>query len=113
MRKHALAPAIVAALAATFAAGALAQDQPVIGLITKTETNPFFVKMKEGASREAKAKGAKLLSRRRQDRRRQRRPGDGDGEHDRRRRQDHPDHAERLQGHHPGDQEGAGQGRAW
>src|SRR5262249_39762631 len=28
-----------------------------IGLITKTETNPFFVKMKEGAEKEAKAKG--------------------------------------------------------
>ena len=25
------------------AAAALAQSQPVIGLITKTETNPFFV----------------------------------------------------------------------
>ncbi|WP_410500170.1 sugar ABC transporter substrate-binding protein [Chitinibacter sp. S2-10] len=36
--------------------------EPVIGLITKTETNPFFVKMKEGATAEAKAKGAKLLS---------------------------------------------------
>ena len=34
----------------------------VIGLITKTETNPFFVKMKEGADAAAKAKGAKLLS---------------------------------------------------
>jgi fructose transport system substrate-binding protein len=33
-----------------------------IGLITKTETNPFFVKMKEGATTEAKAKGAKLLT---------------------------------------------------
>ena len=31
-------------------------------LITKTETNPFFVKMKEGATEAAKAKGAKLLS---------------------------------------------------
>ncbi len=31
-----------------------------IGLITKTETNPFFVTMKEGASKEAKAKGADL-----------------------------------------------------
>ncbi|MBL8348786.1 MAG: sugar ABC transporter substrate-binding protein [Burkholderiaceae bacterium] len=40
----------------------MAQSQPVIGLITKTETNPFFVKMKEGAEAEAKAKGAKLLS---------------------------------------------------
>jgi fructose transport system substrate-binding protein len=37
-------------------------QQPVIGLITKTETNPFFVKMKEGASEAAKAKGAKLMS---------------------------------------------------
>nr|WP_238541862.1 sugar ABC transporter substrate-binding protein [Acidovorax sp. CF316] len=37
-------------------------DTPVIGLITKTETNPFFVKMKEGAAEVAKAKGAKLLS---------------------------------------------------
>ncbi|QBC44646.1 sugar ABC transporter substrate-binding protein [Iodobacter fluviatilis] len=37
-------------------------NEPVIGLVTKTETNPFFVKMKEGAVAEAKAKGAKLLS---------------------------------------------------
>jgi fructose transport system substrate-binding protein len=40
---------------------AQAQPQPVIGLITKTETNPFFVKMREGASEAAKAKGAKLM----------------------------------------------------
>lgn len=33
-----------------------------VGLITKTETNPFFVKMKEGAQKEADAKGAKLLT---------------------------------------------------
>lgn len=39
-----------------------AQTQPVIGLITKTESNPFFVKMKEGADAEAKRLGAKLLS---------------------------------------------------
>ncbi|HZT55652.1 MAG TPA: sugar ABC transporter substrate-binding protein [Burkholderiaceae bacterium] len=50
----------VAALAAAGAAGAA--DQPVIGLITKTDTNPFFVKMKEGAQAAATAKGAKLLS---------------------------------------------------
>ncbi len=36
--------------------------QPVVGLITKTESNPFFVKMKEGADAEAKKLGAKLLS---------------------------------------------------
>jgi fructose transport system substrate-binding protein len=39
-----------------------AADQPIVGLITKTETNPFFVKMKEGAAEAAKAKGAKLLT---------------------------------------------------
>ena len=50
--------------AALFASSAVvAQSSPVvIGLITKTETNPFFVKMKEGADAAAKAKGAKLLS---------------------------------------------------
>ena len=57
MRKPALTLA-----AALVASGALAQGQPVIGLITKTETNPFFVKMKEGAAEAAKAKGAKLLT---------------------------------------------------
>src|SRR6266487_719103 len=36
--------------------------QVIVGLITKTETNPFFVKMKEGAEKEAQAKGAKLLT---------------------------------------------------
>src|SRR3954470_20135792 len=42
---------------------AAAQDDKVIvGLITKTETNPFFVKMKEGAQAEADAKGAQLLT---------------------------------------------------
>jgi len=56
--KHAT---LLAALMAT-AGFAQAQSQPVIGLITKTETNPFFVKMKEGATEAAKAKGAKLLS---------------------------------------------------
>ena len=37
-------------------------QQPVIGLITKTETNPFFVKMKEGAQAAAKAHGLRLLT---------------------------------------------------
>jgi len=39
-----------------------ARQPPVIGLITKTETNPFFVKMREGATQAAKAKGAKLMT---------------------------------------------------
>jgi len=41
---------------------AFAADAPIIGLITKTETNPFFVKMKEGAKAEAEKAGAKLMS---------------------------------------------------
>jgi len=44
------------------ASTAVRADDIVIGLITKTETNPFFVKMKEGASEAAKAKGAKLMT---------------------------------------------------
>lgn len=56
IRKLAIAAALVGAASAAQAA------QPVIGLITKTETNPFFVKMKEGAQAAAKAKGAKLMT---------------------------------------------------
>jgi fructose transport system substrate-binding protein len=54
----------ITAAAALLVAGTAAQaaDQPIIGLITKTETNPFFVKMKEGANEAAKSKGAKLLT---------------------------------------------------
>ena len=37
-------------------------EKVTVGLITKTETNPFFVKMKEGASTRAKALGADLQS---------------------------------------------------
>ena len=37
-------------------------QQPVIGLITKTETNPFFVKMKEGAQAAATRHGLKLIT---------------------------------------------------
>ncbi|MET8572414.1 sugar ABC transporter substrate-binding protein [Streptomyces sp. NPDC004783] len=33
-----------------------------VGLITKTDTNPFFVKMKEGAERAAKDNGVELIS---------------------------------------------------
>jgi fructose transport system substrate-binding protein len=54
-------PAATAAPAATKAPAA-AGGPVQVGLITKTETNPFFVKMKEGAQKEADAKGAKLLS---------------------------------------------------
>jgi fructose transport system substrate-binding protein len=46
----------------TSVAMAATAAEPVIGLITKTETNPFFVKMKEGAQAAAKQQGAKLLT---------------------------------------------------
>jgi fructose transport system substrate-binding protein len=36
--------------------------QIIVGLITKTETNPFFVKMKEGAQAKANELGVKLLT---------------------------------------------------
>jgi len=57
-----LALAALSLAAASASTAAFAADQPVIGLVTKTETNPFFVKMKEGAQEEAKKQGAKLLS---------------------------------------------------
>ncbi len=57
-----LTPVAMCAALLVAAGAAGAADQVVIGLITKTETNPFFVKMKEGAEAAAKAKGAKLLS---------------------------------------------------
>jgi fructose transport system substrate-binding protein len=55
------ARAFVLALILT-ACGERSPEAPVIGLITKTETNPFFVKMKEGAEQAAAAAGATLLS---------------------------------------------------
>jgi fructose transport system substrate-binding protein len=63
-RRHSMQFQQATVFAALVAAAGVAhaQSQPVIGLITKTETNPFFVKMKEGATEAAKAKGAKLLS---------------------------------------------------
>ncbi len=52
-------PAI--ALATSVLTSAFAADT-VIGLITKTDSNPFFVKMKEGAEAAAKKAGVKLIS---------------------------------------------------
>jgi fructose transport system substrate-binding protein len=54
---HCIAMALMA-----HAGMAAAADAPIIGLITKTETNPFFVKMKEGAQHAATQRGAKLLT---------------------------------------------------
>src|SRR5712675_2880215 len=44
------------------ALGVTAADKPVVGLITKTNTNPFFVKMKAGAEEAATANGIELRS---------------------------------------------------
>ena len=37
-------------------------EKPIVGLITKTDTNPFFVKMKEGAQQAADQAGVELQS---------------------------------------------------
>ena len=83
------------------------EEQVTVGLITKTETNPFFVKMKEGAQAAAKENNVKLLTA----------SGKFDTdnasqvtahrEHDHAGRQGHPGRAGRLQGGRPGDPEGA------
>ncbi|BDU37704.1 sugar ABC transporter substrate-binding protein [Vibrio nigripulchritudo] len=54
----------VAALAAAMfsAPSALSADKTIVGLITKTNTNPFFVKMKEGAESKANELGLELRS---------------------------------------------------
>ena len=49
--KMTLAGAVV--LGTMAASAAFAQDRPIVGLITKTEGNPFFVKMREGAQQKA------------------------------------------------------------
>src|SRR5687768_11016900 len=58
--KATLAGAVV--LAAMAGASAIAQDKPIVGLITKTEGNPFFVKMREGAQAKADELGLDLRS---------------------------------------------------
>lgn len=44
------------------AQGGSGDDGVKVGLITKTDTNPFFVKMKEGAEQAAKDNGVELVS---------------------------------------------------
>jgi fructose transport system substrate-binding protein len=51
-----------AVAASVLYAGAAFAGQPIVGLITKTDTNPFFVKMKQGAQAAAEKDGAKLLT---------------------------------------------------
>ena len=51
-----------ASVEAAAAEAAESDEEIKVGLITKTETNPFFVKMKEGAQQAAEAQGAELLT---------------------------------------------------
>jgi fructose transport system substrate-binding protein len=44
------------------ASGAASGDEVIVGLITKTDTNPFFVKMKDGATQAAQQAGVTLQS---------------------------------------------------
>ena len=63
--RRAVARASFLGLAVTALVGsgaAMAADQIAIGLITKTDTNPFFVKMKQGAEAAAAKGGVKLIS---------------------------------------------------
>ena len=48
--------------AASFASAPAFAEDIIIGLVTKTSTNPFFVKMKEGAEARAKELGVELRS---------------------------------------------------
>ncbi|HZB48412.1 MAG TPA: substrate-binding domain-containing protein [Mycobacteriales bacterium] len=66
-RRTRRAGALAAALIATLTLAACGDDgeagggsQPIVGLITKTDTNPFFVKMKEGAQKAATEAGVQL-----------------------------------------------------
>lgn len=65
-RRHGMVVALAAVSLAAAACGPGAKGSSskdiTFGLITKTDTNPYFVKMKEGAEKEAKAKGVKLMT---------------------------------------------------
>ena len=58
LRKTFLATTLLAALAGA----GMAQAADIVGLITKTNTNPFFVKMREGAEARAKELGMEFRS---------------------------------------------------
>ena len=88
--------------------GSASKDEEVtIGLITKTESNPFFVKMKEGAQAAAKENNVKLLTASGKSDTDNAEPGDGDREHDDAGREGDPRRPGRLEGDRPGDPEGA------
>ncbi len=57
-----LLTAVVAGALALGIGGVSANAADIVGLITKTETNPFFVKMREGAEAKAKELGIQLIA---------------------------------------------------
>lgn len=57
-----LSGAAIAALGIGASVPAAAQDEILIGLVTKTEANPFFAKMREGAQAKADELGVQLQS---------------------------------------------------
>lgn len=58
MRKNLVRLAVSAAALFSASSGAMAADDDIlVGLITKTDTNPFFVKMREGAAAKAEELG--------------------------------------------------------
>ena len=68
-RKSVRAAALCCALAVSFTSvaacnrgGGSSNGGVKVGLITKTETNPYFVKLREAAKKEADAKGAQLVA---------------------------------------------------
>jgi len=65
VKNLAVAAALAIASASSFGVPAITHaqsDQIQVGLITKTETNPFFVKMRQGAQAAADKAGVKLLT---------------------------------------------------
>ena len=57
-----VAASLAGIMAMAFGAAVPARAAEIVGLITKTNTNPFFVKMKQGAQAEAKKQGVELRS---------------------------------------------------
>jgi fructose transport system substrate-binding protein len=57
-----VASSVAAGVGTAAGPAAASGERPIIGLITKTESNPFFVKMREGAQEKADELGVELRS---------------------------------------------------
>ncbi len=62
MKTRTIAASLAGIMALALSAPAPARAAEIVGLITKTNINPFFVKMKQGATLEAKKRGIELRS---------------------------------------------------